>query len=183
MIINRINGSRVFQNTLYSSRSVRIGQQESKFFRLFAWKVYYHRSEYPSFYLHVVGPPPRFDINNWQSRIHNHFCGWQGSTLGGGAFFVGKVINYYARQSGGRKAREAGKRGSGARMFQEGRTTNRPNREEKWMGASSTVPRSELGENKHWAHFAQWLCSSTNCLRYYEKSNFLRVGVCAFVCL
>lgn len=26
------------------------------------------------------------------------FCGWRGSSLGGGAFFVGMVINYYARR-------------------------------------------------------------------------------------
>lgn len=28
------------------------------------------------------------------------FCGWQGPTLGGGAFFVRMVINYYDRQEG-----------------------------------------------------------------------------------
>jgi len=44
------------------------------------------------------------------------FCGWQGPTLGGGAFFVGMVINYYARQCRG-EARES----KWARTVQEGR--------------------------------------------------------------
>lgn len=91
------------------------------------------------------------------------FCGWQRPTLGGGAFFIGMVINYYARQSGG-KVRES----KWARTMQEGR--GKANRREK-KNARTNSSYSKLDKNKHWPYFVPWLCNSRKYLGYTEESN------------
>lgn len=62
----------------------------------------------PSFHLHVSRHLGPILITDDFEFIIIIFCGCRGPTLGGGAFFVRMVINYYGRQ----KERQ-GRRGAG----------------------------------------------------------------------